>query len=200
MSAAASRNRPRGLGEIGRVRLAVGNAGEMMRGIAADHGEEALGLFALRRRQRLRPGFELLARHVLGVEIGAQRLALRHAGQKRGVAVQIGPGAFVEPEIMGARFAQRVCGAGQRRVPGAAAAPKLVHEREVQDARGLHEFGEGLAVPGGQRRFIVFQLHGRETRAHLLQVGEIGHNGSDGQECSCGEQRKRLHRFYSSGL
>ena len=76
-------------------------------GIAADYGEEAVGLFALGWRERLHPGFELLARHVLGIEVRAQRLALRHAGEERGVIVEIGPRAFVQPEVVQALLAER---------------------------------------------------------------------------------------------
>ncbi len=140
-----------------------------------------IGLLALRRGQRLDPGFELLARHIGRIEIRAHRLALRHAGDERGVIVDIAPRAFVEPEIVQALLAQRRGVLLQLGVQLAISAPHLVEEEVVQHARGFHQFGERLAVAGRERGVIVLGGHGRETRAHLFQLIQIGHNGSSGQ-------------------
>ena len=141
--------------------------------------------------QRLDPGFELLAGHVGGIEIGAQRLALGHAGDEGGVIVEIAPRAFVEPEIVQALLAQRRGVLLQFGVQLAIAAPELVHEEVVEHARGFDQFGQRLAVAGGERGGIVLRGHGRETRAHLFQLIQIGHNGSGGQQ-----HEKVLHLVY----
>ena len=177
--------------QIGRVRLVVGHDRQFLVGIPPDHGEESDGLFALRRGQRLDPGFELLARHIGRIEIRPHRLALRHAGDKRGVIVDIAPRAFVEPEIVQALLAERCGVLLQLGVQLAISAPHLVEEQVVQHARGLHELGQRLAVAGGERGVIVLRGHGRETRAHLFQLIQIGHNGSSGQQ-----HEKVLHLVY----
>src|ERR1700733_11310897 len=112
--------------QIGRISLAIGNRRQMLARIAPDHGEEALRVFALRLRETLAPRLELVAGHILGIEIGAQRLALRNPRQKRRVTIQVGPRTLIQPEVMRARLAER------RRVPGklliesAVALPKLI--------------------------------------------------------------------------
>ena len=130
----------------------------------------------------LDPGFELLAGHVGRIEIGAERFALGHAGDEGGVIVEIAPRAFVEPEIVQARLAERRGVLLQFGVELAIAAPELVHEEVVEHAGGFHEFGQGLAVAGGERGGIVLQGDGRETRAHLFELIQVGHNGSSGQQ------------------
>ena len=189
----------RGLLKIGGVGLVVGDEGEFLVGIAPDDGEESDGLFALRRGQGFDPGFELLAGHVRRIEIGAQRLALGHAGDEGGVIVEIAPGAFVEPEIVQALLAEGRGVLLQFGVEVAIAAPELVHEQVVEHAGGFDQFGQGFTVAGGERGGIVLRGHGRETRAHLFQLIQIGHNGSGGQQhekvlhlvyCGTGQSRK----------
>ena len=90
------------------------------------------------------------------IEIGAQRFALGHSGEEGGVAIQVGPRAFVEPEVVQPRLAQRRRVLLQFRVERAIAAPELVHEEVVEDARGFHQFGQRLAVAGGQRGVIPY--------------------------------------------
>src|SRR5436305_722134 len=73
----------------------------------------------------------------------------------------------------------------------AIAVPELVHEEEVDHASGFHEFGKRLAISGGELRCIVLEADGCETRTHLVELVQIRHNGSSGQQ-----HHKRLHEKY----
>ena len=96
--------------------------------------------------------------------------------------VEVGPGAFVEPKVIAARFAERRGVLLQLFIERAIAAPELVHEDEIEHARGFHQLGEGLAVAGGQGGLIHLQGHRRESRGHSGELRQIGHNGGGGQE------------------
>ena len=48
---------------------------------------------------------------------------------------------------------------------------------EIEDPRGFHELGQRLAVAGGETGFVVLQLDGRESRAHLFELIQIGYHG-----------------------
>ena len=87
------------------------------------------------------------------------------------MAVDVGPGTFVQPEIVQAWLAE---GSGvllEFLVEGAVAAPELLHEERVEDLGCLDQFGQGAAVARGERGLIVFHVDGRETRVHFLELG-----------------------------
>ena len=86
--------------QIRAILLAVRDRVQLAVCIATNHGEETFGLLALGLRQRLHPGFELFARHVLGIEIRAGQLLRRNVGKKRLMIVDLGPGRLVQPEVI----------------------------------------------------------------------------------------------------
>ncbi len=118
--------------------------------------------------------------HILGIEVGSERLAFGHAGDEGGVAVQIRPRAFVEPEVVETFLGERRGVLAELFVQGAVAAPELVHEHQVEDARGLYQLWQGLAVAGGEPGLIDGQRDGREAGAHFFQMGQIRHNSGGG--------------------
>ena len=67
--------------------------------VASDYGEEAFGFGQVGR-------FEFFARHVFGVEIGAFGFSFRYVEEEGLVIVEIGPGAFVEAEVIETRAAE----------------------------------------------------------------------------------------------
>ena len=61
---------------------------------------EEVGLRPRFRRKRLRPALELFPRHVFGVEVGSQRLSLRHIREEGFVLVKIRPRSLIQQEVL----------------------------------------------------------------------------------------------------
>ena len=167
--------------QIRAILLAVGDRVQLAIGIAMNHGEKTFGLLALGFRKRLHPSFELLARHVLGIEIRARQLLRRNAGQKCVVIVDLGPGRFVQPEIIQARLAQWRGVLPQLGVERVVAAPHLGEEDIVQYARGFNQLPERLTVARRELGKVHAQLGGLEAHDHFLKLREIGNSGSGGK-------------------
>ena len=162
--------------EVVGVSAAVRDDGEFLIGAAADDGEEADGGSALGFGQGFEPGFELVAGHIGGIEI-----AFGNAGNEGGVGVEIAPRAFIQPEVVQPRLAERRGVFLELRVEVAIGAPELVHENEIEDLRCVDEFGERLTVAGRELRGVVLDFDRRKAGGHLLELRKIGHNGG-GQE------------------
>ena len=95
------------LGQVVFVRLTVGNDDQLFVCVAVDDAVKARRDLLIFFGQCLKPSLELRLGHVGGIEICAQRLALGNIGKECIVAVQIGPWAFVLPEIFQPRTAER---------------------------------------------------------------------------------------------
>ena len=153
---------------------------QLVVGIAANHGEETLGLLALGFGKRLHPGFELVARHILGIEIRAGQFLGRNVGKERLMIVDLGPRRLVQPEVIEPGLAERRGIAPQLGVERVIAAPHLREEDVVQHARGFNQLCERLAVARREFGHIHAQLGGLETRDHFLKLRKIGNSGSGG--------------------
>ena len=112
-----------------------------------------LGLAA----QRVEPLLDLLLRGVGRIEAAAFRLG-RHAGDERPVVIEPRPRTLVDQEVVqaGAAASAAACGRRRQRVARqllqqrVVAGPDLAQEQRVDDARGLDQPGQRLAIAVAQ--------------------------------------------------
>jgi len=93
---------------------------------------------------------EVLLGHLFRIEVGAQRLSRRHAGEECLVLVDVGPGAFDDPEVMQTCLAQGREVFLQAAIKVGIAAPHLFQKDVVQEARRLHQFHQRLPIAAGK--------------------------------------------------
>jgi len=181
--------------QIRAILPAIGDRAQLVVLIAANCGEKTLGLLALGLGKRLRPGFELLPRHVFGIEIRARQFLRRDAGKKRCMVVNLGPRRFVQPEIIQPGLAEGRDVFTEPGVEGMVAAPHLREEYIVQNARGFNQLRQRLGVARRELGCIHAQLSRLETRDHFLKLRKIGDSGGSGQHRPKygNEEQKSLH-------
>ena len=173
-----------GFGQIVFVLLAVGNCFQPPGGIAAYHGEEALGSLAVRLGKRFHPTLEFLAGHVFRIEVRAGQFLGWDVREKRCVIVDVRPGSLVDPEIMQPSLTERGRIALQLLVQLKIPAPHLLQKNVVQNPRRLDQLRERFAIAGREIRNIGAEFGGREAGDHLVEVREIG-------SIRCGEGKHR---------
>ena len=87
------------------------------------------------------------------------------------MAVEVGPGTFIEPEVSGASLPQRSLIRLEFAVERPRSAPQLVHVHKIEDPRRVQQFWQSFAIAGGERSFIVFRLDGGKARIHFFELG-----------------------------
>ena len=88
--------------------------------------------------------------------------------------VNFRPRAFVDPEIMQPRFAQRGLIQLQLLVKRQVAAPELLHKEVVHNPSGFNQLGQRFLVARGEAGEIDFQRCWRKARRHLVKFIGVG--------------------------
>src|ERR1700751_1640222 len=113
---------------------------------------------------------EVLLGHVLWIEIRAKRFLRGNVWKERAILVDVGPGPFIDPEIVQPGLAERRRIELQSRIQEWIANPKLLHEDVVEDPRRLEQFDQRLAVSGGEAVDVDAERRWRKASRHLLEL------------------------------
>ena len=165
----------RGLGQVVFVLFAVRNELERICPAALPNdGEESLGLFLSRIRQRRYPALESRLVHVLGIEVRAQRLSRRNQRHEGLELIDIRPRPLVEPEIVQPRLAQSRLIFLQPGVERQVAAPILLHENRIHDSAGLNQLHQRLPVSVRELGGIHAERGRSKPARHSLKLRKTG--------------------------